>query len=180
MIVIKTNEALLRTKIQEFHEYIASKQLEIKSTNPITTSIASYNAVYWEGKGGYGYGYGVSQVVGMLVLLQRTDEISEGEYQKRLEKRKLESVLSELREARDKAQAQVSADNQLDTSIIEKKKLFGGYKYLVNTQEFDSKDLAEQYVQNLKKQSSIRYREFEKAEKALQQAENKLSLLQEK
>lgn len=116
----------------------------------------------------------------MLVLLQRIDEISEGEYQKRLEKRKLESVLPELREARDKAQAQVSADNQLDTSIIEKKKLFGGYKYLVNTQEFDSKDLAEQYVQNLKKQSSIRYREFEKAEKALQQAENKLSLLQEK
>lgn len=73
VIIIKTNEALLRTKIQEFHEYIASKQLEIKSTNPITTSIASYNAVYWEGKGGYGYGYGVSQVVGMLVLLQRTD-----------------------------------------------------------------------------------------------------------
>ena len=47
---------------------------------PLTTSLCEHNAVYWEGHGGYGYGYGASQITGMLILLQREEEVSEVRY----------------------------------------------------------------------------------------------------
>lgn len=182
IFLLETEGEQLRSKMHEFHRYVTEKQLEIKSTTPITTSLVGYNAVYTQGNGayGYGYGYGVSQVVGMLVLLQRIDEVSNEEYQKRMETREVESLLPRLQQARDKALAQVNTDKQIDFSVSEKKKLLGGYKYVVNKQEFDSKDLAERHAQSLKEYSIIHSEQLKKAENALQHAESRLKLLQNK
>jgi len=64
------------------------KQLKIKAVLPLTDSLAqSYN---YGNISGFGHGWGVSNIVGVVMLMQREEQVNEAEYETRLKEVKSE------------------------------------------------------------------------------------------
>lgn len=128
LFFMETPFPTLDSALQILAEWATMNQYEIKTSIPLTTSMGEYNAVYWKGNGGYGYGYGVSQITGMAVLVQREEEVSQEEYDRRLatQKRKhqLEKNLPVLRQKCEELQKEIQRyESVASGEITEKKKL---------------------------------------------------------
>lgn len=145
-----TPHGALQTKLTELLNDPDLFGYEVKSIMPLTSSLAEHKSVWWKGNGGYGYGYGLSQITGAVILLQKKEDVTEEEYQRRVQssvrKLHLEASLPELRKAHVLLTASVEADSKIDLKIIEKKPLLGSVHYHVANEKFKSQAEAEAHL----------------------------------
>lgn len=168
----------LDSALRTLAEWATRNQYEIKASIPLTTSMGEYNAVYWKGNGGYGYGYGISQITGMAVLVQREEEVSQEEYDRRLavqkKRHQLENKLPELRQKCEDLQKAVKRYGSIGTEgITEKKKLIGGSIYLLGSQEFFSQAEAQAKLDEI----TARRTALQQAQAALAEVEQEIESL---
>lgn len=178
LFFMETPYPTLDSALQSLTEWATRNQYEIKASIPLTTSMGEYNAVWWKGNGGYGYGYGVSQITGMAVLVQREEEVSQEEYDRRLAAQKkryqLEKNLPDLRRQCEKLQKDVQYYASVASEdITEKKKLIGGAVYLLGSLEFSSRAEAQAKLDEI----TAKRAEMQQAQAALMEAERAIESL---
>jgi hypothetical protein len=136
----------LKERLAQLSRWCDENQYTIKSMTPLTTSVSHTNykidKTLNHGAAGYGYGYGISQHTGFVVLLQKEEELSEDEYNRRLALQKLQFSEAELKERIAECEAAVEEDATIVTEIIEKKAMFGGPRFYIGEKEFKSADEA--------------------------------------
>lgn len=157
------------------------KGFRVVTLTPHTTSFGFYNAVYWEGNGGYGYGLGLSHITGMTIFASRDEEISDEEFQCRTNKARLLELIERrplLEEAVQQLQEAVEADSHTDTTITEKKKLLGGTDYIFRSLYFTTREEALEKQQYLLSQFAERAEQLAAAETALKMAKDQQALLE--
>lgn len=136
----------LRNSLDELITYLDANQYTIKAVVPKTTGLACYDYSHSTFSGqsyGYGWGYGVTPITGFVVLAQQEREVSAEEYARLFRALTLKNTLPTLREKCKKLQKTIDAEGQKSMEITEKKKLLGGFKYLVGEKEFGSREAAE-------------------------------------
>ena len=132
---------------------------EIKATMPLQSGVAhnytqakqsdSANSGWgW----GLGYGFGVSPTTGVLVIVQRVEEVSEPEFQRRREKRAFLVDINTLEAAQPLLEEKLSAAEKalLDVGEVkEKKKLLGsGAVFSCGGKKFDTREEAQAHWQS--------------------------------
>lgn len=172
----QTLEQLLSKAISQLN----IEGFRVVAVTPHTTSVGSFNAVYWKGQGGYGYGLGFSHITGMTIFASKDEEISEEEFTRRKVKAQLaglhdtlpqlESAVAQLREI-------VDANSRVDTSITEKKRMIGGLRYIFNGVDYATNEDALEKQQALLAEFADRKQKLDYAEAALKIAQNEKSSL---
>ena len=139
----------LQKEVNKFISYANSHNYEIKSIVPLTTSIC--NSCTWD-QGGYGYG--MSQITGILIIMQRSAVLTQEEYEEYIS-------ISTIRDKISECEAEIHrlSDIKLDyqncpisgpLEIKEAKKLFSGTIYRVHNKDFETREEAQAYLDELK------------------------------
>ncbi|MQX38629.1 hypothetical protein [Roseospira navarrensis] len=145
----------MKVALDDFSDYCDKNQMIIKSVVPLTRAQAhqysiadTYFASGPNSAGGWGYGlgygWGISMIVGFAALLQREEEISDEEYQKRMhqleEQKAREEKIAALKkeqaviesEIQDKANFIEASECYSSAAVEERKGIVGGVKFIVS------------------------------------------------
>ncbi len=138
---------VLQKEVDKFISYANSKNYEIKSIVPLTTSIYNDNKILGEG-------FGISQITGILIIMQRSATLTQEEYEEYISISTIQEKISECEEEIHKLN-----DIKLDyqncpishpLEIKEAKKLFTGTIYRVHNKDFETREKAQAYLEELK------------------------------
>ncbi|BAE52702.1 hypothetical protein [Paramagnetospirillum magneticum] len=159
----------LRSSLIKLQEYCNDNQFQIMSVLPLTEAhsyeFGQGEFVLWPGNAsaggwGVGQGWGVSQVVGFAALLQKVEDVSQEEFdrrtaekkrQKDIERRNLEAkklsadIETSIEEMRDLERDAADLRRKVGQPVTQKTGLLGGIKFIVDGRDFKSEAEAVDY-----------------------------------
>lgn len=160
--------------LEEINDY----QYEIKAVMPLTEGLFMKQVNSTEGRS-WGYGFGASTIVGYAILIEKQEEVSQEEYEKRRREAEVRSLIREGNARKEHLTAQIAklqkefdAVKDIPREIVEKKGMLGGVKYRIGGLEYTDKAEAQKLID---KNNAI----YDKAFNELQAAKNELGKIEE-
>ena len=138
----------LDTELARLIDFCDLTQFTIKATVPITGSLGCYDYSSNQHHS-YGHGYGISQIVGFIVILQKEEEVSQEEYTRRKAITAFHAEIPFLEEQVGQLQKRLDEIKSHSPEILEKKGLLSGVKFSVGWRNFDLREEAVAFQQEM-------------------------------